>query len=1530
MSQKVQEQQVQLQQTSDVEQCQVIVALVQQILGGQDILVADLLKALQEFASQHSSSGEKKVEVYVLICSVLELAFSPDLSDFVQDYRDLMLDEVGKMFNLKEMCDTLKSGSKGAHFNQDLRQIQLRITMARIVALMFMNLPNDFDLILNTVLDMNSSDYVFPLMFSCIPAQVDLILSLVQQKQQAHNQHANGVGRDYDDGHVQTQVDKIYQMVDGDLSGPCKSAILIYISSAIKTMADKVAQSSGPRLNIEQLLISAVQSGALQFICDQVIPFKSDAVFNFEDKSHGLQRRQIYELLYASNHWSNHLIYAQLTQAMNGLINKFPEVVRLIKSLDEGFNQQQSSPQKLGKGRSRLFGSLVQTNHISSTSTVKDSQQISEKSAPHQKQYLVQMLELLCDLFAAYPQNATQLLGHRKRAILRQLYDDKSSHIQSRCLYYKMLGLAALDSDCATQVYDFLCSYSVSSTLSWSYLNSALDHYINEMHNLKTDYNQELILSDDIELLKAMLFCFASVVASSVSAKYALYDNGQTLKRLFDLLVCHLPTELKAAHLDAIAAFTTVLHPADSGEHSVVQHGGQNDMQLVQNFNLNIWQLLEQSNFLPADYNGGYVHDFEQVEVREGWYYESVAFCRLLSQLLQPMSRISSAKYYDFAYEGQRCIDIMLHDQLVNSSQPGGRSILDKYLQFVMERIVCRLDLIPFNDTKQRWKLYDYCFRSMESVLYSIDINLIQNKSFLQTLRNSQDQFRSFASHPSIKCLIMLCSNEKVIKSLFHVCMEGCERLDSSEHGANYSSSITRCLRIVLQLLCMQNALMDLLPELLRINGYQPLEFRSVIDYLSRNGPVVCQLASYVASQSYPEVAYVSMRILKLLSRSNLFAQQTSHQISGSGGLLFCMLKDSPLLERIIAGYQLRFTSEDMNGSTSVSLVMDGSNENIQWHNTNKVFSLKFIADLFERKQSSLGLLLLGLHQRLDLWQSDGDANVIEFANAPGCKALLELFEENHQVLSHLNGQRLDDLPFCSLPPQLRHAESFTYLLSIIKSLMSLPNLGRAFVRYLKYSVGFFIQSLDVISSPIVGHVKELQSPAKMLILEQMRQKQLLLSILALHLNYAKLDNDNSYCSHFASNLLTNCSSMFSELLKQSCSPDILVSFTQSQISEQQVDQSIIQDYSSVDANGCLIYDIMQLKTVFDLQMNVSKQDGQPMQAQHQQLLHHMEEMNQISLIIYIRSQIILLTSNILQLLSPYMLQLTAPQDVLQSFVDLMHIRSLHQDDYTRLAESYLVLSQIPSAGQSNLISFVKDICVLISFKDRGIAYRGNLYLSLLSFISGEHAQPDMVQHLKGILRTVAQPQSLDMLFRDCSSSGDQSWSATALSLIAHILCACSRISSVLIARTVLDQMKKQNIINQQLSHLLNEDDGKICQSLRSGDVQSSMVVYISRLSLLQAVALFEEGCIMLDDCDIFSVLQKLQFPQLLLQSSNIPNAGAYKRDKGDQSAQVAVSYLIDLATMVGSKLCKSVAVQKKYSAFMTKYAGFISDDPEQ
>lgn len=103
-------------------------------------------------------------------------------------------------------------------------------------------------------------------------------------------------------------------------------------------------------------------------------------------------------------------------------------------------------------------------------------------------------------------------------------------------------------------------------------------------------------------------------------------------------------------------------------------------MQLVQNFNLNIWQLLEQSNFLPADYNGGYVHDFEQVEVREGWYYESVAFCRLLSQLLQPMSRISSAKYYDFAYEGQRCIDIMLHDQLVNSSQPGGRSILDKYL----------------------------------------------------------------------------------------------------------------------------------------------------------------------------------------------------------------------------------------------------------------------------------------------------------------------------------------------------------------------------------------------------------------------------------------------------------------------------------------------------------------------------------------------------------------------------------------------------------------------------------------------------------------------------------------------------------------------------------------------------------------------------------------------------------------------------------------------------------------------------------
>lgn len=145
--------------------------------------------------------------------------------------------------------------------------------------------------------------------------------------------------------------------------------------------------------------------------------------------------------------------------------------------------------------------------------------------------YMTQLIKLLTDLYWPFPELATDLLAHKRRQFLRSLYDDRTMDTDAKARYFVMLGVAGRGDETAMQVHEFLANGG--HQISWDYIWSAVTHYIRAFNQVSQASSSslsslsEVIRSDDVLLLRSLLWVVEQVVAHSVVAKFALYGAQQ-------------------------------------------------------------------------------------------------------------------------------------------------------------------------------------------------------------------------------------------------------------------------------------------------------------------------------------------------------------------------------------------------------------------------------------------------------------------------------------------------------------------------------------------------------------------------------------------------------------------------------------------------------------------------------------------------------------------------------------------------------------------------------------------------------------------------------------------------------------------------------------------------------------------------------------------------------------------------------------------------------------------------------------------
>ena len=424
---------------------------------------------------------------------------------------------------------------------------------------------------------------------------------------------------------------------------------------------------------------------------------------------------------------------------------------------------------------------------------------------------------------------------------------DVREHGQQRALL-RMLGALAQGEQCAAHTHALL-EHDVAGErrlVSWARLFDWIAYYIEQLAD-----RSGVMPPDEMVLLRLFLGVLASVVRYSAAARDSLYVNRSyaPLAQLYSLYACAVPVDLKAAILDALAAFAA--RPP----------GGRRAPRIV----AELWQRLDALR--PVRPDGTAVYELEHVESAHFRYPGSVALVRLLEAVLPVSTRGADADALVAAAHGQQ------YAPLAAAAKDS-----DAYVAFVADRVFLGASSRVYAHPSERWLVSATCLGFIEHCIGSLDLRLLFGADPVP-----QRDLTAVARHPGVALLRRLLTGTQLLTELFFFIHPdpngaGFEAVNGDHaHSAHFVAAVRSALRIVVQVLQIQSAFIDVLVPMLAESGGetaravgQPSAYLPLDWHLLHHHAVVVQLALY-ANCVDEDIARLGVQALDALALTPTF-----------------------------------------------------------------------------------------------------------------------------------------------------------------------------------------------------------------------------------------------------------------------------------------------------------------------------------------------------------------------------------------------------------------------------------------------------------------------------------------------------------------------------------------------------------------------------------------------------------------------------------------------------------------------------------
>ncbi|KAG0265119.1 hypothetical protein DFQ27_000794 [Actinomortierella ambigua] len=505
--------------------------------------------------------------------------------------------------------------------------------------------------------------------------------------------------------------------------------------------------------------------------------------------------------------------------------------------------------------------------------------------------------------------------------------------------YFDMLAALATGPTCAQNAYEFLKSnggrYGAHNTgpstslCSWRKLFEAIELYTDSLS--KDDAGRatmDTIRPDEQALLKSLLNLLKVVAQYSPGARAAMNEskNFRVLHILFRFLICPLTVDLKAAVLDAIAAFAG---------HSTL---GSESVNIT-------WDFLDQARILPKIYltpnqdkaatatdsvlpavggagvappnlkgqeawDLGIGMDIEEIETSNETYPETIAFVNLLSSLVQVpptanelLSTLTSATAKQVAGVKQGSII--------------------PYVRFTLDVIFVKALSRPYRTSDEKWKVVDACLTLVERCLKSFDIGSYIVGAFAggegsdrSPVQAQQQEALRATQHPAFEILTRLLSGGDELRELLRIIGTGVETVNR-QHGAcpQLTSSVAKSFRILNKTMELQDVFIEYIVQslLTTVNTKSTVlaSLAPVEQHLAFYHNSVIDIACYINCNVNNEICSLSITILDRLAASPHFTNGSFQRGGGAVNRLVRLIESSPQSKQILYGYAQKVESEE-------------------------------------------------------------------------------------------------------------------------------------------------------------------------------------------------------------------------------------------------------------------------------------------------------------------------------------------------------------------------------------------------------------------------------------------------------------------------------------------------------------------------------------------------------------------------------------------------------------------------------------------
>ncbi|KZT24940.1 hypothetical protein NEOLEDRAFT_1178711 [Neolentinus lepideus HHB14362 ss-1] len=407
---------------------------------------------------------------------------------------------------------------------------------------------------------------------------------------------------------------------------------------------------------------------------------------------------------------------------------------------------------------------------------------------------------------------------------------------------------------------------------------------------------EKLVLSvKDVYLADAFLRLLAVVVAHSPPVRAAIYSHVQfrAIPTLLSLIPLSVPLELKGAVFETLSAFC-------------LPGAGMIGVDTCKN----VWLVMERQEIINVRGSRmslaavrGVEVELDEVEAVYKQYPVTIAFLKLLSTLIHTPKRIPLKT---------RMIDgeptNTIPDNLGGTYRLPG---IGPFVNFVLDNVFTRIPSREYQKLTDRLQLNDLCLCFMERCLASYELESLFGVQSGDS-RLKPESLANYLVHPGFEIMKRLLTNTPIQTTILSFITECLGELDrgNTDHEPFLSSMATRVMRIILRVLETQDIFVDILTPLLAEMDAIPFAgavlprsyFTKLDQVLSFSPHYVPALAAYVAHSAYPELVYLSVKIMSSLAESSAFTN------------LAALIEKNSDSERILDGYRRLLEADSTEG----------------------------------------------------------------------------------------------------------------------------------------------------------------------------------------------------------------------------------------------------------------------------------------------------------------------------------------------------------------------------------------------------------------------------------------------------------------------------------------------------------------------------------------------------------------------------------------------------------------------------------------